>query len=170
MAVTSPYKEYQRLERAMTVEDAFNLGMSYTDTPLQEGFAKLLVNFDLKNQGTCLVPRGGLKAVHETIGGENLDAVYYNFNGVHAIHHTGTALVESCDGTDATLHKYIFVASVVTPNFRWEDYTPYAYFNTDMLQCYIEVEDGVYISAERVYPSIAFIGSSPKIKLKNIHP
>lgn len=172
MAVSSSYKEYQRLERIMTVEDVFNLGMSYTDTPLREGFAKLLVNFDLKNQGTSLVPRGGLKAVHETIGGENLDAVYYGLNGAHAIHHTGTALVESFDGTDATLRKYIFIASVVPPNFLGEeDYTPYAFFNMDVMQCYIEVEDGVYISAVRVIApdTTGTFSTPPKIKLKNIH-
>jgi len=40
-----------------------------------------------------------------------------------------------------------------------------AYFNMDMLHCYIEVEDGVYISAEHVIsPGVAGLFSSlPKI-------
>lgn len=44
--------------RTMTTESNFNQGMKYTTSPLEEGFAKLLVNYELKDDGNKLVPRG----------------------------------------------------------------------------------------------------------------
>lgn len=136
MATTSAYKEYQRLARIMTVEDLFNLGMSYVDTPLEEGFAKLLVNYDLKNQGTSLTPRGGFKCLNSNLGASASDG---NFNGWnYAIHHVGTTLVASYDGANASLHKYVLIAQTTPqghldlPCFFWQN-----------VRCYVEV-DGDY--------------------------
>ena len=123
MPVTSTYKEYERQPRVMTVEDLFNYGMSYVDTPLPEGYAKLLVNYDLKQQGTCIAPRGGLKLVHDTLSGDPFEGIYYVFNAAHAIHHTGSAFVEAYYGSDATLHRYVLVISVAKKlNRYWLNY------------------------------------------------
>lgn len=108
MAVTSSYKEYQRLERIMTVEDVFNLGMSYTNTPLREGYVKLLVNYDLKNRGDSLVPRGGIKLTAERMADVVLPSTH-----TYAVHHVGSTLVMSEDGQDATVHKYVLVAPIM---------------------------------------------------------
>lgn len=108
MATTSAYKEYQRLARIMTVEDLFNLGMYYGNNPLQEGYAKLLVNFDLKHQGNSLVPRGGIKLVEPDLG-----ACVFNTPSPYAVHHIGSALILTEDGNDATVHKYVLLAPVV---------------------------------------------------------
>jgi hypothetical protein len=99
MATTGNYKEYERLQRSMTIEDLFNLGMNYTNTPLAEGYAKLLVNFDLKNQGTGLAPRGGIKSAHNSANiAEAATGTGY------AVHHVGTTLVQTSDGADASLY------------------------------------------------------------------
>ena len=109
MATTGNYKEYERLPRVMTVEDLFNFGMSYVNTPLADGYAKLLVNYDLKNQGVSLVPRGGLSALVTTMANTTLPSTYD-----YAVHHVGSALVLNSDESDATVHKYVLVAPVMT--------------------------------------------------------
>ena len=109
MAMTGNYKEYDRQPRVMTVEDLFNLGMSYVNTPLAEGYAKLLVNYDLKNQGVSLAPRGGLKLVNADMAAVTLPDTF-----AYAIHHVGSILVLSSDEQDATVHKYVLVAPVMT--------------------------------------------------------
>lgn len=138
----------------MTVEDLFNLGMSYVDTPLAEGYAKLLVNFDLKNQGVSLVPRGGIKLV---------DAKLANYimpdTNVYAIHHVGSTLIATADDEDATVHKYVLIAPIV--NHAVSGKLCYS-FN----QAYVIIEtDTGYQSAVL---STAYY-SNVKLKLNSIH-
>ena len=61
----STYKKYARGVRVQIAEEAFNKGMYYTNTPLNEGYQKVLVNFDTKDAGEILLPRAGLR-VFET--------------------------------------------------------------------------------------------------------
>ena len=130
MATTYGFKEYERLARTITVEDLFNMGMNYTNTPLEEGFAKLLVNYELKNQGTSLVPRGGLTLVNPKLANQVLS------NGkTYAVHHVGLTMVSSTDGLDATVHKYILVAALVSNPVR---------FDLSSAYCFVEA-DGEYI-------------------------
>lgn len=132
MATTFGFKEYERLARTITVEDLFNMGMNYSNTPLDEGFAKLLVNYELKNQGTSLVPRGGLTLVSPKLANQVLD------NGkTYAVHHVGLTMVSSADGQDATVHKYILVAALTADPVR---------FDLSSVYCFVEA-DGEYICA-----------------------
>lgn len=56
------YKQYERNSRLQNVEDLFNKGMQVTNTPLQEGWVRALINYDVTNEGESLVPRPGLQA------------------------------------------------------------------------------------------------------------
>jgi hypothetical protein len=152
MAVTSSYKEYQRLERVMTVEDAFNLGMSYINTPLNEGFARLLVNFDLKNQSNYLVPRGGIKTVTS-------DLTTIDNTSTYAIHHIGTMLVQTADEEDATVHKYILLLPVVQHAVM--DKQVFSFTNAYLI---IQTAEG-YISEEFSFPYYTAL----RDKLDSIH-
>lgn len=116
MARTTSYKTYERQQRVMTVEDLFNKGMQHVDIPLDEGYAKSLVNFDITNNGNTLTPRGGLQAIR---------SVYDTFEEVLAkpsnwtnkdfiIHHTGVMLVATIDDSDAILCRYALVGQVVS--------------------------------------------------------
>ena len=58
---TQFYKSYERQRRQLHTDDTFESGMSFTDAPLQEGFFKTLINFDIEDQGTLLIPRSGLR-------------------------------------------------------------------------------------------------------------
>ena len=111
MATTSAYKYYQRQQRVLTVEDLFNKGMQHVDIPLQEGFAKSLVNFDITNSGDTLTPRGGMCRI-DTAAASAFSSVLalgagYGQEDDYFVHHTGTVLVQV--GTDAVLCKYALI-------------------------------------------------------------
>jgi hypothetical protein len=55
------YKNNKRQPRVQTTEENFNFGMNYTNTPLEQGYQKALVNYDIKNEGKALRPRAGLR-------------------------------------------------------------------------------------------------------------
>lgn len=57
----SDFKVFERTRRAKVSEGSYGLGMFFTNAPLGEGANRLLVNFDIENQGTILKPRKGLK-------------------------------------------------------------------------------------------------------------
>ena len=57
------FKSYSRGTRNMIVEESYNMGMFYTNNPLDSSYVKTLVNFDYKDDGSSLVPRGGLQPV-----------------------------------------------------------------------------------------------------------
>lgn len=59
----SYFKKYNRGQRQQTVEEIFNLGMQYTNTPLTQGACKLMVNFDMKDKGEMLIPRPAIETV-----------------------------------------------------------------------------------------------------------
>ena len=54
--------EFIRKHRLQLIEDSFKYGMFYTNTPLTEGYSKVLVNFDLHDSGASLTPRAGLRS------------------------------------------------------------------------------------------------------------
>jgi len=59
-------KNAQRARYMTSVED-FKKGMQYTDAPLEAGAVKMLVNWDIKNDGEVLAPRKGLCPVGSAI-------------------------------------------------------------------------------------------------------
>ena len=61
MSLTQKYKQRQQQTRVITNESGFSKGMFYTDVPLTEGYAKLLVNFDIDTATGKLTPRKGLQ-------------------------------------------------------------------------------------------------------------
>lgn len=62
MAIQTIYKSYERGPRSMVVEENYQSGMYYTNTPLQAGYLKCITNFDYKDDGTILTPRQGFCA------------------------------------------------------------------------------------------------------------
>lgn len=61
MSTKQPYKTYTRGQRIQDTNFVFSNGMRYTDAPLEEGFSKLLVNFDFDSNTGSLKPRKGLQ-------------------------------------------------------------------------------------------------------------
>ncbi len=57
------FKTQERGQRVQTAETTFVKGMYFSDMPLAEGFVKGLINYDMKDQGTVLLPRAGLRTI-----------------------------------------------------------------------------------------------------------
>ena len=59
------YKDtsFSRGHRVQNIEETFAKGMSYTTTPLVEGYNRLLANLNIHDSGNSIVPRRGLRAV-----------------------------------------------------------------------------------------------------------
>ena len=55
-ATPQMFKSYNRGTRNMIVEEAYNMGMFYTNNPLDTAYVKMLINFDYKDDGSSLVP------------------------------------------------------------------------------------------------------------------
>lgn len=61
MARTNSFKTYERGVRQQYTEETFASGMQYTNSPLSEGYNKVVLNFDLTDDGRTLTPRNGFK-------------------------------------------------------------------------------------------------------------
>lgn len=108
MAGTQLFKNTARnvhRRRYMTDEDQFSKGMQFTNTPLADGYAKSIINFDLKNDGVSLVPRGGL----HNITSEPVCAIDAIVNTDYMIHHADATYVLDADGNDAALCNYFIL-------------------------------------------------------------
>lgn len=55
------FKNFNRRRRVQYSEESFAYGIKYVTSPLELGFARNLINFDLKNEGDSLAPREGLR-------------------------------------------------------------------------------------------------------------
>ena len=56
------YKKFNRQRRVQYSEESFAKGIKYATSPLELGYARNLVNFDLGTDGLSLLPRQGLRA------------------------------------------------------------------------------------------------------------
>lgn len=121
--------------RYLTNEDNFSTGMRYSAAPHSTGFAKALVNFDLKNDGECLVPRGGFHDIASRVSGVVVDKRYIDF----CTHHSSAAYVQEANDTDATLCSYHLTGGVTEAGL-------------DLATAVLVVEyDGSYLQATKEY-------------------
>jgi len=61
LAYDYSFKKFSHQARINYPEDTFALGMNYTESPVQPGASKVLVNFDMANDDTSLKPRAGIR-------------------------------------------------------------------------------------------------------------
>lgn len=66
------FKQYGRKQRVQYSEESFQFGMSFTNTPLNTGFVKELINFDMQDKGEMLVPRAGIQT--ESVSSKGTDS------------------------------------------------------------------------------------------------
>jgi hypothetical protein len=104
---TSSFKTYGRGQRSLTTEQTFVGGMMYTDTPLPESACKALVNFDFKDGGAVLVPRGGYRLFPANVN--PLAAQLFRL-GVHHINQATVSLSEFV----SELHRYVLFSRCST--------------------------------------------------------
>lgn len=115
--------------RTMTTETDFSKGMKYTATPLEEGYAKLMVNFDMKEDGAKLIPRGGTQLIKSG----TLDNVLAN-KDKYILYSTGQCYVSEYDMSDATMARYAIYGTSVADGI--EASTAYIVITTDDINYY----------------------------------
>ena len=108
------YKQYRRTQRNMAVEENFNFGMRYTETPLSEGYCRALINYDFKDGGVALVPRPGYQTLY-SIPMERGDVKYY-------VHHTGQGIITNTDTNEDFSRRYTLLC-YDEPGVDWFDFS-----------------------------------------------
>lgn len=125
--------------RYMTNVDDFSSGMKFTNAPHESGFAKAIVNFDLKNDGECLVPRGGFHDIASRTSAVLAKTEYIDF----CVHHAASMFVKEPDDSDAILCQYYLAGGLTASGF-------------DIASAYLVVEyKGEYIRATHVSDEFA---------------
>lgn len=61
MSMSSEFKRYDRNRRQASIETDFSMGMMFHSGALDSGYVKTLVNYDISNKSSSLVPRPGLR-------------------------------------------------------------------------------------------------------------
>ena len=109
MPTTSVYKNTSvHRTRQMQTEEVFVRGMKYTNTPHEPGYAKTIVNFNIKNDGEVFAPRGGLRVVRSEVTRQLLDTEVHTD---YCVHHTHMMYVKTETG-DAILCHYILASTM----------------------------------------------------------
>lgn len=57
------FKKYARDQRIQTTEEVFNKGVKFEQTPLDTGEHKIVLNYDMLNDGRVITPRRGLRTI-----------------------------------------------------------------------------------------------------------
>lgn len=82
--------------------------MHYTDRPLPPGFQRILVNYDIKQRGEIMKPRGGYQTLHEIELATSAKR--------HYIHHVGMMYIQDTPNDDAFLRRYMVIGPKHTDN------------------------------------------------------
>lgn len=67
MAYDYSFKKFAHQPRQNYPEETFAGGMNYTDSPIEAGQSKMLLNFDIADDGVSLKPRAGIKVASAAI-------------------------------------------------------------------------------------------------------
>lgn len=151
MAVTTSYLNTSSRNRSMTTESNFSLGMKYTDTPLDEGYSRVLLNYALSDNGSSLKPRSGLEHVRYLTSVTSDDPL--------VIHHCETALFEYADNSDATMCKYLVYGTYNSTD---------NYVNVSTLKgvCFY---NGAYLMSTSITNTANATGIKCTVKPKSVH-
>lgn len=105
--IQSSYKTHDGALRTMVSENNFVSGMYYTDTPLAEGQNKMIMNFQLANNGATLKPRPGYQTYEALTG---LAVVEADKDCI--VHHTTQMYMSKQNSDDVVLCRYYLAGSV----------------------------------------------------------
>lgn len=115
------FKKFNRQRRVEYSEETFASGMKYATSPLDTGFARSLVNYDLHNEGLTLVPRQGLRT-YEMFLGTSWNKDYYK--GEQYIYHAAENIEE-----DKVSHTKVLMGRVDATDANKNDIVKPGYLN-----------------------------------------
>lgn len=87
MAYDYSFKKFENTPRQFSPEETFNLGMNFTDAPVETGSVKFMLNFDLSDDGVSLKPRAGVRTTMTAVSTEESST----FEGNNGLYHIGAA-------------------------------------------------------------------------------
>lgn len=85
MGLTQKYKQQVQQVRVLTNENNYLKGMWFTDTPLAEGYSRVLVNFDINSLSGALTPRKGLQFIGFAMPHETAQQYLNNASGFNIV-------------------------------------------------------------------------------------
>lgn len=116
------FKKMQHQSRIKYPENTFASGMNFSDSPLEPGASKILVNYDIADDGTSLKPRAGIRlkdiAVASNTKSTNTD--YASFVDMQMSYASGTLTekdryIIGCNPTDKKLFLVNTAESLAHP-------------------------------------------------------
>lgn len=106
MSLTQKYKQQQQQVRVLTNESNYLNGMYFTDTPLAEGFSRVLINFDIDSLSGKLTPRKGLKSLGLIRPSESSRVHLDNTQGFNIVAKSKICSVSDSDSS-SNISKYL---------------------------------------------------------------
>ena len=109
---TIKYKQTTRQTRLQTREGEFTGGIAYTNTPISEGYSKVLMNYDIESTDGSIKPRQGFQAqgVYQ-VTNSGLDPLFNMDTGFNTILDNTVKIADSIDenafGAEAYKDKLI---------------------------------------------------------------
>ena len=100
------YKSYQRGRRQLTADVDFSKGMQSNDSLVDEGYMKMLVNYDIEPNKAMLIPRPGVR-FSEMIVPERDDDVSISFLDLHTEESVNVLDVKECIEKDEHYTQFI---------------------------------------------------------------
>ena len=107
MSESGMFKNYQRGKRQSVSEVTFNYGMQYTNSLLDEGYLKTLVNYDLSEQRNSLKPRPGLRVSELVLPLIDRDSIFINEQFFNSEDVQLIAVKESGDKLQCIFSSYV---------------------------------------------------------------
>ena len=87
MAYDYSFKKFENTARQFSPEENFNLGINFTDAPVETGAVKFMLNFDLSDDGVSLKPRAGVRTTITAVSTTQSSS----FGGDSGTYHIGAA-------------------------------------------------------------------------------
>lgn len=87
MAYDYSFKKFSNTARQFLPEESFNMGMNFTDSPIDIGSVKFMLNFDLADDGVSIKPRAGVRTTITAVSTETTNS----FGGDTGIYHIAAA-------------------------------------------------------------------------------
>lgn len=108
MANERYFKTYQRDVRIFTAEETFEKGQVFTRAPLETGRSRLLVNFDLVNEGEAVTNRRGVRPV--------MVGLPFNVSGLEPKLLNNLSITQGYDAVEEDNERYrLIVANQFSP-------------------------------------------------------
>lgn len=159
MAEVTNFKNYQRGKRQLTSEISFSRGIQYHSNLVDEGYMKMLVNFDTDERGKLLRPRPGLK-FSKVLLPEVFQFEDISNNPLHASEAVSLIDIKECVEGDNT-HLQLILGSDV-----YEDYPRIHVLTVPNVDLSL-TEWQEYLSAPKAYPyneeNCYFGNSAPRL-------